>query len=48
MSTVDEEREQAAAELEAARQQAHDALIAAQEAAHQLAETLAQQAGGAR
>ncbi|MEU8883871.1 hypothetical protein [Streptomyces hydrogenans] len=43
----DEERRQAAEQMEAARQAAQDALIAAQESAARLAEALAQ-AGGAR
>jgi len=43
----DEERREAAAQMEAARQAAQDALIAAQESAARLTEALAQ-TGGAR
>jgi hypothetical protein len=44
----DAARQEAAAQMEAARQAAQKALVDAQEAAARLAETLAQASGGAR
>ncbi|MBQ0891310.1 hypothetical protein KBZ94_41505 [Streptomyces sp. RM72] len=50
MSAAEQARQEAAAQMEAARQAAQAALVAAQESAARLTETLrqAQQSGGAR